>query len=358
MPCQRRPEAALLRALGFLIALLLTLSGGAHAQVMERAAMAGLAPGERLRLYALTRALDTRRAPPPITQAARQALQAQGFYHDARRPALLSADARVTPVLAWDANINGGFINDRFDHFGLMFEVDPARMARAGLVAGARLGAETRLAYGPGRYLELQGNGEAVWSPRHEIGRANASLSVCSRNHVTGWNFADLCASTQAGWRALSSSRSSTVSGTLSHLLTAGPAYHQLSLGLARHWQEDGQQNAVTLGWGAVWNHLTTDISLTLTDGIPNETALRRRINAQASWVWKQRPFSLTVWQVDARGGLLLGVERQDRLRGLSLSVRPRRGLTVELTHQQTRSTLALFSEQRTGLGLRFDLGR
>jgi len=283
---------------------------------------------------------------------------AQAFYHDARRPAVISTSARLTPVLAWDANINGGFLHDRFDHFGLIFEVDPSRRALAGLVAGARFSTELRLAYGLGRYLEVQANGEAAWSPRHKTGRANVGLSVCSRNHLAGWTFGDLCASTQTSRRALSSNRSAVVSGTLTHLFTAGPAYHQISFGLARHQQQEGQQNAATLGWGAVWNRLTTDLSLTLSPGIADEHALRRRIDAQASWIWGQRAYSLSLWQIDAHGGRLLGVDRRDRLRGLGLSSRLHRNIMVELTHQQTTSTHALFDERRTGVGMRIDLGR
>src|SRR5690554_6610869 len=120
MRCHRRRNAARL----LWIVLALVFIGGLSAQATERSTMAGLAHSERLRLYSLTRALDTRSAPAPITRAARQALVAQAFYHDARRPAVISTGARLTPVLAWDANINGGFLNDRFDHFGLIFEVD------------------------------------------------------------------------------------------------------------------------------------------------------------------------------------------------------------------------------------------
>lgn len=358
MPCPRCHSTLPAWLAGGLLALALALPGVAQSQAMERAGTAALVQNERLRLYSLTRVLDTRRAPPPVTRASRQALVEQGFYHEPGTSPVIGASVRLTPVLAWDANINGGFINDRFDHFGLVFEVDPARMARAGLVAGARLGAEMRLAYGPGRFVHLQGQAEAAWSPQHDIGRADAGLSVCARNHVRGWTFADLCASTQAGWRELTSTRGATVSATLSHLFTLGPGYHQISLGLAHHWRPEGQQDAMTLGWGAVWNQLATDLSLTLSPGIPGETALRQRINAQASWNWNRTPVSLSVWQVRAGGGRLLGVDRHDRVTGLSLSFRPRRGVTVEVTHQQTGSTLALFNEQRTGLGLRFDLAR
>jgi len=344
--------------LGTALALALSIAGPAQAQPLERAGMAGLATSERLRLYTLTRALESRRAPPPVTQAARQALTAQAFYHDVSRPAVIRRDIRLNPVLAWDANINGGFLNDQFNHFGLVFQVDPARVAKAGLVAGARMASDVRLAYGPGRFLELQTQAEAVWSPRHEIGRASGGVSVCARNHVSGWTFADFCASRQGSWRALSDSRSSTTSATVSQLFSTDAAHHQLSFGLARHWQSEGRQTAASLGWSAVWNRVATDISLTVTDGIANETALRRRIHAQASWIWNQRPVSLSVWRVDASGGRLLGIDRSDRMAGLNLSLSPRQGITLDLSHQETRSTITLFSERRTGLGVRFDLGR
>ncbi len=339
---------------GLVLALLLMLTAAqASADAFSRARLAPLIGSERLRLFTYGQALNTRTAPPALTRAMRQGLERSGFYHEGA-PALIARDLRFTPVLAWDENINGGYFNDTFNLYGLSFQVDPANLARAGLVLGGRLGGEARLAWGPGRLLDFSASAEVGWSPRHDIGRGNAQLSACARNHLTGWTFADVCATAQAGRRSLSSSHSTAVSASLAHLFATGAAYHEVTVELERLHLAEGGQNTVSLGWNAVWNRATTGLSLTLGEPIPGQNATRARVSAQASWLWGSRPVTLSAWHMQASGGMLMGLPRQDRLTGIGLTLQPRPGLSVELMHQVTTSSIDLFAEARTGLSVRF----
>lgn len=334
--------------------MLLLAALPAGADPLARARMAALAPSDRLHAYALARGLGRDRRSAALAGGLRQALTGLGFYHQGAGPAVIAASRRVTPVLAWDANINGGYLNDRFTIGQLVFAIDPARRARAGLMAGLAFGADLRLAWGPGRYLELQGDGEALWSPRHRMGRASAGVSACLKTHLRGWTFADLCASASHSWRALSSATGGSVSAALATLVSAGPAHHELTLRLARLDQPEGAQTAATLGWGAVWNRAASEVTLTRLTPVPGETVPRHRATVEVSWLAAGRPVSLGLRWQEAGGGLLLGRARADRTVAVSLGVRPRPGMSLELVHQVNRSTHDLFSDSRTGLSVRW----
>ena len=190
----------------FALLLLVTLAvlaaaPRAAADAFDRARLAPLASSERLRLFTLARAIDTRQAPRSYSGALRRTLREQGFYHDGT-PGTLDRTFRFSPVLAWDDNINGGYYHDQLDLGGLIFDADPANRARAGLVIGTRADASIRLSWAEGRVIDLRAGAELGWSPRHDIGRAFAQVEACARNHLAGWTFADVCASVSGAHRA------------------------------------------------------------------------------------------------------------------------------------------------------------
>lgn len=351
-----------LRALLLSIATALATAaapGVAQADALERASIAGLAGSERLRQFTLGQAVLQHPESPVLTRAMQSSLRQNGFYHTGSGPVILSRSGQIDPVLAWDANINGGFLNDRFDIFGLTFDVDPARRALPGIVAGARAGGQTRLAYGEGRFLDLRGSIEAAWSPQHDIGRAQAGFEACSRNHLRGWTFADLCMTAAHSRRSLSSSTTGTVTLGFAQLHAAPSSEHEMTAGLSRAFLGGGTtQDSLSLGWNAVWNRAVTEVDLTLAAPIPGETAMRQRLQGAVGWQWQGRALRLGVWHQRADGGMLLGAARSDRITGISFSVQAHRNVTVEVVHQVTQSSINLFDENRTGLNLRLDLRR
>ena len=344
-------------ALAALLIVALAGTAPALADAMDRARMAPLASSERLRLFTFGRALHGPNPSQTVTTALRRSMERTGFYHQQGGLALLGHSLRFSPVLAWDDNINGGYFNDTLEIFGLPFQVNPDNLARSGLVLGGRVDGSVRLVYAEGRYLDLTANTEAAWSPRHQIGRANAALSACARNHVSGWTFADVCVTAAGGWRELSSSTSTAVSTKLSQLFATTAATHQVSVEVERSQLSIGAQTSVTLGWASVWNRATSDLSLTLGAPIPGAAATRARLSARTSWIWHNRPVTLSAWHMRSSGGMLLGMPREDRLTGLGVSVQARPGMSVDLMHQVTRSTVSLFDESRTGITVRFQLG-
>ncbi|MCC6000407.1 MAG: hypothetical protein JJU19_06015 [Pararhodobacter sp.] len=344
-------------------ALLLSLVGLAlpvmgHADALARASLAGLSGSERLRQFSIGQALLQHRGDPRIARAMQASLQQSGFYHTGSGPSVLSRSVRIDPVLAYDANINGGFLNDRFDIFGLSFDVDPTRRALPGVVGGALGSGQMRLAYAEGRYLDLRGSVEAVYSPQHRIGRGRAGFEGCARNHLQGWSFADLCVTAARSWRRLSTSTTSGVSLSFARLHAANASEHEFTTGVTRSFLNGTPQDSVSMGWKAVWNRAVTSLELTMAAPIAGETAMRQRVQGSVGWLWQGRPVRMGMWHQRAAGGMLLGVARTDRVSGISLSAQARPNMTVEVMHQVTRSSVSLFDENRIGVNLRFDLSR
>ncbi len=329
-----------------------------HADALTRASLAGLSGSERLHQFSMGQALLARPDNPALARAMRVSLRRGGYYHAGPGVALVSRGWQVEPVLAYDANINGGFLNGQFRIHGLTFDVDPTRRALSGMVGGARVLGHMRLSYGEGRHLDLRGTVEGAYSPQHRIGRARADVEACARNHLSGWNFADLCLTAGRSWRSLAVSSSSAVSMSFSRLHAARASEHEFSAGVSRRFNGTTSQTLLSMGWTAVWNRAVTSLDLTLGAPVAGQAALRERLHATVAWRWQDRAMRGGIWHQRANGGSLLGVDRADRITGVSLSVQARPNMTVELVHQVTRSSFGLFNENRTGLNVRINLAR
>lgn len=349
MPCPEgwRPWAA---AIGLTL-----LAQTAAGDAVRRAELSAVAGSERLRIFAYGKLLETGNAPRSAVVQMKQDMVRQGFYFDPGSPALIATEAWVAPVLSYDGNINGGVLQDSFVFNGFLFQADPEYLAKAGVVGGLQAGGVTRLAWANGRYVEARLRAEAVWSPEHQIGRGNAELALCSRNHVAGWTFADLCHTASVVSRELGRSTAQETALSLSQMVRTGAAYHELTVELTDTRTETASQPGVTLTWGALWDGAATELSLTHAAPVDGEIALENRVAAEMQWLWRGHAMGLGLWYQTAGGGAFLGTPRDDRSGGISLSYQSRPGLTVQVGYMANRSTADFFDYEQVTLNTRFD---
>ena len=337
-------------------ALLCLFAGSAaHADAMDRARIAAMAGSERMQMFAFGKWLDTGEAPRSAVLQMKQAMISEGFYYEPGTRRLIATEAWIAPVLSYDGNINGGVLQDSFILNGFVFEADPAFRAKAGVVLGFSGGGVARLALANGRYVEMRARGEAVWSPEHQIGRHSGELALCSRNHLAGWSFADLCQSVSATERELGASVSQETALSVTRLFQTAAAYHEISAELARSIYDTGDQPSVTLSWAAIWDHAATRLSLTRAAAIRGETALDYRIAADVQWLWQGRAIGLGLWHQRAAGGSFLGTPREDRATGLSLSYQFRPGMTAQIGYSVNQSSVDFFDYAQASVNMRFD---
>jgi len=335
--------------------LCLMLGSAAQADALDRARIASIAGSERLRVFAYGKLLETGSAPRAVVVQMKRNMVSQGFYFEPGANRVIATEAWAAPILSYDGNINGGALQDSFTFNGFVFEADPAFRAKSGVVMGLAAGAVARLAWANGRYVEGRLRGEAVWSPEHSIGRSNAELALCSRNHVTGWTFLDLCQTASVVERELGSNTSQKTALAMTQLFQTTAGYHEVTAEIAQAQYDTGHQPSVTLSWGAVWNHAATKLSLTKAAPINGETALNSRIAADVQWLWGGRPVGVGLWHQRATGGAFLGTPRTDKATGISVSYQLRPGLTAQLGYMTNHSSVDFFDYAQASLNVRFD---
>ena len=331
------------------------LSWPARADEVSKARVSDIAGSERLQLFAYGKLLDTGTAARVDVLHMKDAMTAQGFYYDPGSNRVIAHQAWVSPVLSYDGNINGGVLRDSFAFRGLMFDTAPQFRAKAGVVGGLAAGGDLRLAWDNGKYLEARAAGEAVWSPGFQIGRVAGNLGLCSRNHISGWTFVDLCHTVGLLSRELGSSTVQTTDLSVSRVFARGGGYHEVTAQLARQAYDTGAQTALTLGWDAVWDQAATHLSLTYAEPIAGQTALRRRIAAGVQWPWRGRNAGISLWQQWSDGGAFLGSPRADRTTGIEVSSEIRPGLTTQFGYVISRSTIDFFRYDQVSVTIRID---
>ncbi|SEC61820.1 hypothetical protein [Rhodobacter sp. 24-YEA-8] len=329
-------------------------AGQAEADTSDLTRNAFLSGSERLRLRAFGTALEAGRLGPAETLFMRRELLAQGYGVEPGQLSLTARRLSFAPVLGWDGNINGGVLQDRLTIGGLVLEADPAFRAKAGLVFGGAGGAMARFAWGPGRVVELTAGGELAWSPRHEIGRADAALSLCSRNHLQDWVFLDLCALGTRSWRELDTSNAHRLSAELSKVFAAGGSVQQAGLRYEAVSTSGGMQDRLRLSLERIGRAGVSDIALTLGAKVDETTVLRQRIEAGYSWARAGRDWRIDLWHQRAEGGAFLGQPREDRSHGFGLSASLRPGVTLRLGVMSSRSTAAIADYDQITFDIRF----
>lgn len=348
-----RHRGGLLR--GLILATALLSPAPALADITHRLRLAETAAPERLRLRVHAQALEAGALPPAGLARMRRDMVRQGYYADGGGLVPVARDVSVAPLLAWDGNINGGLLQDRFVFNGLQFEAAPGLAAKSGLVAGLSAGGISRHAWQTGRLIEVRGAVELGWSPEHRIGRADAMISACSQNHLSGWTFLDLCATAARYWRELDRGTAYQRSAQLSRIVATGTSAHQLGVRVSRVSGAGQDQNRLTLSADSVWPLLASRAELTLGQPRDGTTTLRTRMGGGVSWLIRGRPVGLDVFTQDLQGGAFLGVPRRDRVNGLTLTAQLRPGASLRMGVTDSNSTAGIADYRQITMELRLD---
>jgi hypothetical protein len=262
----------------------------------------------------------------------------------------------VSPVLDYNTNINGGNPNRPLVLGGLTFTGDEQNLRRSGAVAGFGAGANGRHIYGDGRYLDYAASASYTYSPQHSMGIARSSANLCSRNHVANQWYVDACGDTTRLVRDLAAETNSGLSLSTAKLFSTGNgAFHSTSIGVRRNYAEQYQQNQIQLGWNTVRNRgAYTGFNFSFGEAVPNQLAQRRSASATVGTTVFNRALSATASYSYADGGRLLGFERNDTTRSVSISYTLTRNLSVTVGYRTVDSTIDYFSEREPIVSVHF----
>jgi len=337
------------------VAVLLVNAQPGGTDEIDRMWVAELASSERLRLRAYGQALSTGQLPRQGLARMRQDLIQQGYYFGGMPLSQVAGSMQVGPLLAWDGNINGGVLQDRFVLNGFVFEADPEFRAKSGVVAGLSAGGLLRYAWREGRLVEVRAATELGWSPKHEISRTDLTLSLCSRNHLAGWNFLDLCATSRHYWRELGDGSITQASAEMSRIVSTPNSIHEIGFRYVWEATSDTRQGQVAVSLESIWDRAVTSISLAIGDDFSGSSFPRDRIDASIGWIVLGRNRSLDAWAQRAEGGMFLGVPRVDHARGVGIATDLSPGTSLRLGYLDSRSTAGIANYDQVTLDIRFD---
>lgn len=337
-----------------LAAAALLLPQTAIADIVDRLRLAEITAPERLRLRVQAAALSDGTLPGWGIGRMRRDMERQGYYASRAEVAIVATDLALAPTLSWDGNINGGVLQDRFVAGGLNFEAAPDVRAIGAGVAGVQAIARTRIAFDNGRLIELQGGMDVGYAPVPDLGRGDAQLGICGRNHVLGWTFLDFCGSRSYHWRDLIRGDATEISAEASRIFVSGRSAHQLGVSVARVSGGALRQDRVAVSVDSIWDPVATRAEFTLGREVPGQTALDYRVAGGASWLIAGRAHGVDLSQQVLDGGAFLGTPRRDVVHGLILSAEIRPGVELRLGLTDSRSTAAIAEYRQASIDLRF----
>jgi len=251
----------------------------------------------------------------------------------------------VTPILDYETDINGGNPNQPLQLGDITFNGDPNLVRKEGIVAGAGAGAYGRYLLGEGRYIDYGFGASYAHSFEHDIGIQRRFANVCSKNHISNWWYIDGCAGSSYVEKELTEDTRNTLSLTTSKLFTLDAnSHHQASFGVNRIYDEDYEQNQLTLGFQTIHsNGWHSSINAVFGESIDGEIATREAVSASLALPVRNRRFTISTSYSEADGAKLLGVARADETWSLSMSFNVYKNIDIGLGYTETDSTIDYF---------------
>ncbi|MGP3698973.1 lipocalin [Rhodobacter sp. NSM] len=327
------------------------LPGDACSQSYELGRSGDLVISERLRILAHGQALAEGSSPMARTLSLKADMIAQGFYHRGGFEWVM-AEASLSPTLGWSPNLNGGMARSRIALGGGWLEIDPVYVARSGATAGLLFESEARLAWGAGRYLQVEADGAISHALHGGYERRDRRLLLCSRNHLRSWSFLDLCVNQSESVRSLSHYEQRETMFQFARLFTAPNSYHEIRLDLTERRQPEYRQPRTGLELHSVWPGLATRLGTGFGRAVEGRTAERLDVFADLRWRMAGAVTGLSLWQSRASGGQVFGIAQRDVSTGVALFRQITPALDISVQYVRTQSSVDLFDNRQIALDL------
>ena len=264
----------------------------------------------------------------------------------------------LLPTLSYSSNINGGNPGGTLVLGAFSFKGDEELVRKKGALIGLNAGLGGRLIYGEGRYLKY--NVLAIYdhSPRHDIGIKQVGVGFCSKNHIYNWWYLDVCGNSNAVERELTEDKTDDLSISAAKIFSSSSQiHHRFTFGANRHFSKEYNQDQFLIGIDTLLaTGMAIGINLTFGAKVENQLAVRKGINASLGTLVARKPLRLSVSYSEAKGGRLLGFQRDETtlIWGVSYSFHPKVSLTF--SQKETDSSINYFDANEPSLGLQYSL--
>lgn len=260
------------------------------------------------------------------------------------------------PILSYSDNINGGNPSGPLVLSNLTFEGDEALYRKDGIVAGLGAGLSGRYIYDNGRYVAYGVNSSYAQSFKYGIGVASIGARICSVNYIrNGW-YVDGCANTSRVRKSIIDDINSNISLVTSKVYSSAEGiYNEASFGVNRYFADSYTQNQAVLGYKTIHeNGVYSALSFTFGEAVENQLATKFSLSGQISMQLASKPINLTTTYSMSDGGMLLGVERNERTIEFSASYPIGRHLNASVGYRKTDSTIDYFDVTTPTFGIQF----
>lgn len=322
---------------------------------------------ERLINYCLVQRTSNQLATLRTAQIIDYRLKHEGYTRGLGLPGTVesfSFQPYITPILAYETDVNGGNPDKPLKLGDITFTGDPSLVRKDGVIVGAGAGAYGRYLMGDGRYIDYGAGISYAHSFEHNIGIERRFASVCSKNHIKNWWYIDGCASSSHVEKELTEDTRNALSLTASKLFTSSKNnHHQASFSVNRIYDDnyEGKQLSITLGFNTIHrNGWQTSINATLGESIDSESvdsemAVREAVSASLALPVRNRRFTLSASYREADGVKLLGIERVEETWTISASYNIYRNIDLSVSYFDTNSTIDYFDESSPTFSLNFE---
>jgi hypothetical protein len=264
----------------------------------------------------------------------------------------------LNPLLYYSNNINGGNSSKPLELGNLIFAGDEEYFSKSGMLAGMGAGLSGRYIYGEGRYLQYSANGGYAYSPEHKKGVVTANARVCNIRHIQNWWYLDICAVQSRIRRDITDTTNSDLSFVASKVINRSEqSFNQIDFGLKRHFSENYEQNQLIMGIDTIHsNGIFTKLSATVGEAITSQLATKISLDGKLITAFANKPITLAANYTVSDGGIMLGVIRDERNYGISLSYPIWKKLDLSIGYQVTDSTIDYFDLSSPTLGLQLPI--
>ncbi|AWI85990.1 hypothetical protein CEW88_19705 (plasmid) [Alloyangia pacifica] len=286
----------------------------------------------------------------------KQLLRRQGFYMDEAGWQRLAADQALYPQLSYVPNMNGGSPQESLEFRGLTFDLRDDLVARGGLAVGATYDGLLRYGWDSGRYLQLQAQLGGLYAPGPDLDRTRARLALCSRNHLTDWQFVDLCLSHYEDHRDLQDITRDEATVSVSTLFERSASRHEVGLSLSRRSDEDRLRSLAEVGLESVWAGSATRLSFEYGAPTGDETGALLTAAGEIRWPAAGQVVGLGLSLSRSPKTLFLGEDRRDDSLGVTGLLAIDGRLVLTAAYGRTWSTVNFFEDEVISFGVSYSL--
>ncbi|NVK59502.1 MAG: hypothetical protein HWE37_05470 [Rhodobacteraceae bacterium] len=315
-----------------------------------------LVTSERLRTYALARGLVSGGPDLGTALDLKQLLRRQGFYLEDTGWQRLVAEQALYPQISYVPNMNGGSPNERLEFGGLTFRLRDDLVARGGFAVGATYDGVLRYGWDSGRYVQLQAQLGGLYAPEPDLGTTRARLALCSRNHVTEWQFLDLCLTHYEDRRELQDVTRDEARLGVSTLFESGANRHELGLSLTRQRIDERYRSLAEIGLESVWAGSATRLSLEYGTPTGDETGALLTAAGEIRWPVAGQVVGLGLSLSHSPETMFLGDARRDRSLGVTGLLAIDGNLVLTAAYSRTWSTVSFFEDELVSFGVSYSL--